>query len=449
METVLKDKQPVKATLGVTIDASQVDATFDQVLDRYARQVKVPGFRPGKVPRGVLIRKIGEDALRQEVREALIDEVYPEAVREHDLAPVHAHVHGSDPTRGEAYSFDLHLDLYPEFSLPDLSEIVLDTEAEPVTDAQVDETVENLRREHATLVPVDRKAEPGDQVLITTLDEHDEPREEGNVMPLDLERVGDELAEQLVGHGIGDMLTLTLEDPSQQGEEGAAGTSTMRVRIEDVKEKEKPSADDAFAATLGLESWSEVLDAIRGSLEREAQERTDEQRREEFVDKLMAHADPPLPDHLVRRRQGQLLEELSDDLRQKGMELDAYLKRLEADEKREEFDAELKSSAETGVRRDLVLEKLLEERPAEVSDAEFDEAVRQMAARAGKDPETFRRERGDTWLRNYRFLLRRDKALRAAVAERVGEPSPGASDDAGSTPGRDTPSDDAEANPAE
>ncbi|MDZ7801651.1 MAG: trigger factor [Trueperaceae bacterium] len=449
METVLKDKQPVKATLGVTIDASQVDATFDQVLDRYARQVKVPGFRPGKVPRGVLIRKIGEDALRQEVREVLIDEVYPEAVREHDLAPVHAHVHGEEPIRGEAYEFELHLDLYPEFSLPDLSEIVLDTEAEPVTDAQIDETVENLRREHATLVPVDRKAEPGDQVLITTLDENDEPREEGNVMPLDLERVGDELAEQLVGHGIGETLTLTVEDPSQRDQEGAEGTSTMRVRIEDVKEKDKPDADDAFAATLGLESWSEVLDAIRGSLERETQERADEQRREEFVDKLMEQADPPLPDHLVRRRQGQLLEELADDLRQKGMELDAYLQRLEADDKREEFDAELKSSAEKGVRRDLVLEKLLEERPAEVSDAEFDEAVRQMAARAGKDAETFRRERGDTWLRNYRFLLRRDKALRAAVAERAETSSPSASDEAGTTPGSDTPPDDAEANPAE
>ncbi len=435
MQTTLKDKQAVKATVQVAVDAAEVDAAFDKVIRSYARQVRVPGFRPGKAPRGVLVKRIGEEALAEEVREALIDDGYPAAIREHDLQAIHAHAHGDAPVQGQPFEYELHLDLYPEFSLPEPSEIVLDSEAEPVGDAQVEETVENLRREHATMVPVDRPAEPTDQVLIETVGEDDQPREEGSVMPVDLETVGEHLAEQLVGHAIGDVVELTLEDPAQKTDEGEAGTTTMRVRIADVKEKDRPAADDEFAKTLGFESWSEVTTAIRDSLAGQAKERADEERREEFVEKLMEHTEVELPAYLVNRRKVQLLENLGQDLRRQGIEMDAYVQRLEADGKREEFESELQASAEKGVKRDLVLEKLLEVRPVEVSDEEFHEAVRYMAARDGKDAASFRRERGEEWLRNYRFLLMRDKALRAAVAEASGETEPS---DAGETQASDS-----------
>jgi len=416
METTLVDKQAVKATLEVTLSAQEVDAAYDRVLAAYARQVRVPGFRPGKAPRGVLIKRIGEEALADEVREAIIDRSYPDAIREHDLNAIHAHAHGDRPAEGEAFRFELHLDLYPEFELPDVDGIVLDTEAEPIGEERVDETVEGLRREHATQVPVDRPAEAGDLVLIETVGEDGEPREEGSVMPVDLETVGDTLAEQLVGHAIGDVVELSLEDPTVEGEdEGQPGTTTMRVRISDVKAKEKPDADDEFAKTLGFDDWNAVVAAIRESLERQVEERADEERREEFVGKLMEHTEVDLPAYLVNRRRMNLLENLASDLQKQGMAFDAYLAKLDEDGKREEFEAELQQSAERGVKRDLVLEKLLETHPVDVSDEEFRDAVRYLAAREGKDADALRRERGDEWMTNYRFLLMRDKALRQTV----------------------------------
>ena len=421
METTLKDRQAVKATVEVRASAGEVDAAFDRVLREYARQVRVPGFRPGKAPRGVLVRRIGEEALGQEVRESLVDQGYPQAVRDHDLAPLHAHAHGDAPTAGEPFTFEVHVDLYPEFELPEISEIVIDTEAEPISDAQVDETVENLRREHATLVPVERPAEATDQVLIETVDEEGEPREEGSVMPVDMETVGDALAEQLLGHGIGDVVDLTLDDRARTAEDGTPATTTMRVRIADVKEKEKPEPDDEFAKTLGFDDWSAVRDAIRESLENQSKERAGEEQREEFVEKLMEGTEVQLPEILVNRRKMQLLENLTNDLKRQGIDMDAYLANLDEEGKREEFEGELQESAEKGVKRDLVLEKLLEMRGAEVSDEEFEETLRYVAAREGTDPASFRRDRGEEWLRNYRFLLMRDKALRAAVAERLGE----------------------------
>src|SRR6056297_3539741 len=401
METTLKDKQAVKATVEVTAGPTEVDAAFDKVLSAYARQVRVPGFRPGKAPRGVLVKRIGEEALAEEVREALIDDLYPQAIREHDLTAIHAHAHGGNPSQGEAFRFELHVDLYPDFDLPELSEIVLDTEPEPIGEEQVQETVENLRREHATQVPVDRPAEAGDLVLIETVGADDAPSEEGSVMPADLETVGEELAEQL-------------------------------------------DADDEFAKTLGFEAWAEVVTAIRGSLAGQAKERADEERREELVEKLMEHTEVELPPYLVNRRKMQLLENLARDLQRQGMQMDAYLQKLGEDGKREEFDAELQESAERGVKRDLVLEKLLEVRPVEVNEDEFRDAVRYLAAREGMDAEALRRERGEEWLRNYHFLLMRDKALRLLADELASDGGNGeaqAGSEAGSEVGSDAGSD--------
>jgi trigger factor len=430
METTLVDKQAVKATIEVTVSAQEVDAAYDRVLAAYARQVRVPGFRPGKAPRGVLIKRIGEETLADEVREAIIDRSYPDAIREHELNAIHAHAHGDRPAEGQAFSFELHLDLYPDFELPDVHGIVLDTEAEAIGEDRVEETVEGLRREHATQVPVDRPAEAGDLVLIETVGEDDEPREEGSVMPVDLETVGDALAEQLVGHAIGDVVELNLEDPTVEGDGDQPGTTTMRVRISDVKAKEKPATDDEFAKTLGFDDWDAVMTAIRESLERQVEERADEERREEFVEKLMEHTEVELPAYLVNRRRMNLLENLAGDLRKQGMAFDAYLAKLDEDGKREEFEAELQQSAERGVKRDLVLEKLLETRPVDVSDEEFRDAVRYLAAREGKDADALRRERGDEWMNNYRFLLMRDKALRRTVHALVHDEAEAASEEA-------------------
>lgn len=431
MESTLKDAGTVRATLEITVDADAVDAAFDAVVDAYARQVRVPGFRPGKAPRGVIESRVGVDTVAEEARDRVVEASYPNAIHEHELDAVHAHAHGDAPTRGEAFTYELHVDLYPEVVLPDLATLTLEAEADEVTDAQVQETVENLRREHATQVPVERPAEATDVLTIQTVGDDGEARD-GSAMPIDLETVNEPLAKQLIGASIDDVVELELEAPHVHEGEEEARAATTTVRVADVKAKERPEPDDTFAATLGFESWDGVLDAIRSSLEAQARERLDEARREELVETLMAGTEVELPEYLVNRRKGSLLDGLARDLRQQGMEMDAYLAKLEADGKREEFERELQESAERAVKRDLVLERLLELRPADVDDAEFADAVKHLAAREGKTEAQVREAYGAEGLENYRFLLRRDKALRATVAEIAGEatPEPGEGDDA-------------------
>lgn len=425
MEAELIEKQAVNATFKVTVPAAEVDAAFDKVLHALARQVKVPGFRPGRAPRGVLERRVGRDALEEEVQETLVDGNYPDAVRELDLTPVHAHFHGDAPKEGQPFTFEVHAELYPEVELPDLDAITIDVEARELTDAMIDETVDRLRNEHATLVPVEREAQATDYVLLESLapegeNDGDEPKGTGSVQPVDMEVASEEVRSQLLGKTMGEAFELKLTDSyaAKEGEEPE--TRTLRMVVKDLKAKEKPEIDDDFAKTLGFDSWDEARQGISASLRNQLDRETFEAQREAFLDALLEATTFEIPASLLQRRQRNLLQDLAEDLGQQGMTLERYLAQLEESGNKEEFENELTEAARKGVTRDLVLERLQEVRGTEVTDEEFDEAVRYQARRQRQDPARFRREMGERWLTNYRFLLARDKALRELVRERVG-----------------------------
>ena len=438
MQTNLIDRQPTSAKLEVTIPAQEVDKTYTEVFRALSRQVRVPGFRPGKAPKGVIIQHIGQDALNQEVRDALVEANYPQAVRELELVPVDARLNAEEPTEGSDYTFEVDLELFPDFDLPDLSEIVIDTAAPPLTDQMVEESVAELQNENALQVPVDRPVEPGDYVLVETVREGAEEGE-ASVLPIDLERVDESFAKQLIGKSMGDEVELNLtagQDEAEDDEVEAAGEEdgegdmeaakapempTLKVIIKDVKEKEKPDVDDEFAKTLGFETWSEVDAKIRENLQAELDAEAFQEQREEFIEKLVEETTVDLPPSLVTRRKSSLLSNLTRELQQAGLTLEDYLENLEKGEKREEFDAELQESAEAAVKRDLVLERLMDARGTTVDNQEFNDALTYMAARERKDLATFQREMGQEWLTNYRFLLARDKAVRETVRELLGE----------------------------
>ena len=471
MEARITEKTDVAATLEVTVPSAVVDATYERVLGALARQVRVPGFRPGRAPRGVLIQRVGADALAEEVREALVDEHYPKAVQELGLTPVHAHTHAEPPVTGAAFTFVVHADLYPEFTLPDVDALTIDTVGEAIGDEDVAATVARLREDHATLVPVERPIDSGDVVFAESLGEGG-----GQLMPIDLERTEEHLVAQLLGRSVGDELVLDLgEDPAAaaaaepatnedaaaaedgaeaaEGGESAAEDATgapaprrsLTVKVADVKAKERPETDDAFAATLGFGSWAEVEAEIRRGLGVERERETFRAQRDELVEKLLRATEVPLPASLVRRRQGHLLEDLAGDLKRRGLTMEKYLDRLEQRGERENFENELREAAERGVKRDLVLERLVEARGATVDDVELDAAIRHAALRERKDPERFKRDQGADWVENFRYLLTRDKTLDRIVSEKVGGPAVASAEasptDAGAPPVGDPPTD--------
>jgi trigger factor len=471
MQAKLLDKKNVEATIEVIIPASEVNATFDKMVQSIARQVKIPGFRPGKAPRHIIIQQIGEDALRQEVRDNLVEQNYPKAVKQLELTAINAHLHEvKEPKENEDFSFEVHVDLYPEFKLSNYKDIVIDTPTQEVSDDMVQNAIQNLQREYATLVPVERAAEDNDYVVL-------DMGEEGSRLPIDLERAGDAIKNQLLGKSMGEEIELDLskmdEEPDEMKQlentmvealdaldEAAAEASEMtaelehvhkdtpaeasddagedddvdkgedpnplklKVKIVDIKTKEKPATDDEFAKTLGMESWAQVEDRVRKNIQADLDSQTLSARQNEFIDKLMEETNVELPKYLIDRRKHMMMHDLEHELEHNKMTMDEYFKQLDEKGERAKFDAELQQSAETRVKRDLILEQLLEERGTKLSNQEFENAIAFMANREGKNLRTFKKDMGDTWLDNYRFLLTRDKAVREVVRELVGEPAP-------------------------
>lgn len=422
MEAKVVEKQGVNVTLSVRVDAATVDATFERVLAQLSRTVKVPGFRPGKAPRGVLEKRVGAEALAEEVRDALVEETYPQAVRELELYPIDAHFHADGAVRGQDFEFTVHADVYPDITLPDLKTVKLEAEPKVVSDDDVRAALEQLRRENATLVPVERPVEATDWVLVARLDEGDEA-DESSTFQVHMDRAGEELKGQLVGKSMGDVLTATFTDPAPEGEDGGTSTTQIRLKVLDVKGKELTASDDDLALQLGLADGAELTRRVRESLETDARRATLEARRDEVVEKLVSGSTLELPGSLVRRRQRSLLQDLAHDLGHQGTTLERYVDRLEQRGKRDEFEAELKEAAEKGVRRDLVLERLMEVRGTEVSDAEYRSALKRLADSRGQDVGRMRQELGEEYLANYRFFLKRDKALREFINELAGEPN--------------------------
>src|SRR5690606_3757694 len=123
MRSEIVEKKPVEATVKVTVPAAEVDNEFESVLSGLARTVRIPGFRPGKAPRGVLEKRIGKEALSDEVKDKIIDAHYQAAMKEHGLLPISVHFHAQAPERGSDYGFEIHAELYPEVELPDLSSL--------------------------------------------------------------------------------------------------------------------------------------------------------------------------------------------------------------------------------------------------------------------------------------------------------------------------------------
>lgn len=475
MQTQVLEQEAGRTKLQVSIPASDVSKAYQQVLGSIARQIRVPGFRPGKAPRGVIETRVGKDAIAQEVRDALVQTYLPRAVSELSLTPVSQHLDAHEPVDGQDYSFEAVLELYPDFTLPDFEQIVFDTEQPPVTDELMEAEVAALRRQYATLIPVERAAADGDYLTVETVPTVE--GEEGSSIPVDLENVTPELAAQFVGRSIGEEIELTLTEADEEaaaegvldeiaeeygdevaealadtmGEAEAAETeavsdadaadttaeteaeptepSTLRVVLRDVREKELPDADDEFAKTLGMDTWAEVEAQVRNGLETRLAQEALAAQQEEFTEKLLLETTVTVPPSLKARRKNSLLQNLSRDLEGRNLTLQGYLESLDAEEgKRAEFERELDETAEAAVKRDLVLERVLEARGTTLPDAEFEAAIAYTARRQNTTPQALKRDLGENGLTNYRFLLTRDKAVRETVEELVRAQNGGGSD---------------------
>lgn len=406
-----------KVEFKVSVPAAEVNRAYDQVWAGLARDVRVPGFRPGKAPRKVIEGRVGKGYVEQEVRDRLLETHYTQAARELKLSLVDASIEPQTLASGQTFEFTVKGETYPEVKLADWSGLSLSAAAPEITGEVLERTLNDLRERNATFESVERPIEVGDQVTI------EEEGEDGGTYPVYLDVAEAHVRDALVGKTKGDTVEITVPAHSHGDHEHPEHTVT--VKVVDVKTKQLQELDDAFAGSLNFDSLERLRGDLKGELERRAQQEGEAARREEFITALVDGMEADIPQALLDRRREGMLEEIKDDLGRQGVKWGEYEAFMQEQGKLDDFMADLGKNAESRVKRDLVLEKLAEDLKVQVSDAEFNQTMNALAQANGLTPAELSKQLGPNGINSYYISLVREKGLQQAIAQLSGAKSEG------------------------
>jgi len=378
-----------RVRLTVEIDESEMDEALDAVLKRLSRQVRVPGFRPGKVPRKVLETRMGgASALRGEALREVLPEYYSRAVTETEVDPIDQP--DIDVTSGEEsgpVSFEAVVLVRPTVAIPGYGGLVVTLPGLEVSDEEVTAQIDRLRATSGELVDVDRPVLSGDQVTIDIRGTRTEPDPSGDDTDLVSEDVLYQVGSGTMVPGLDDQLVgLRAGDTAKfDAEMGPGGqTVSFTVAVKEVKELSLPDADDAWASEA---SEFDTIDELTADIaERLRQRKIVEAQmalQQRTIEALVELVTEDVPDQLVLEEMRERLHDLDHRLEGQGIRLGQFLEVTGKSE--QEFLDELRASAAQSVKADLALRALVEAEGIEVSDEELDEELAAMASRLDMD----------------------------------------------------------------
>ena len=401
-----------RAVLEIDISEDEVARAMDQAYATLVQRVTVPGFRRGKAPRAVLERHVGTDALREEALERLLPERYAQAVAQAGLSPVaRPSFEVKDGADGKGLHFIATVEVRPQVALPDYRTIRVAHDAHPVTDADVDRVLEDLRARQGRLVSAE--AEPagrGDYVLLKVAEA---PAGIARLQPGKeiLAEVGGGLLPAEVEAALEGVRTGEDREVQPAGSEG-----TVRLHVLDVRRKALPALDDAFARTVSDEPTLAALrERLRERLARERAESEARDVRERALEAVLAQVTIDLPDSMVLHEVEHMLEELARRLQSRGLSLETYLRSQEKDEAT--LRADLRPGAERRVRVRLVLDEVARREGLTLTEEEMSRAVENLAQESREDVQKMQGwlAQGDRLAGLQEYLLRQ-KAMATLVA---------------------------------
>jgi trigger factor len=371
MPTQVEELPDNKVRLTVDVPGADVHHAVEHAASDLAASVKIPGFRKGKVPRPVLVSRVGKERLYSEAIESHIAGWYGNAVAHTRIRPAEQpqldyELPSSDD---QDWRFTATVSVLPKPEVPEWNKLQVPYDEPEVPEDYVDHELNVLRSTVAELSPVeDRPAQPGDSVVIDLLADGGGQRD--YVVELGSGRLVPELEEQLVGMSAGETKDLQL-DGAGEGE-----PAPVQVVMKEIKEKVLPPLDDELARSA---SEFDTLDDLRADVEQRVHEQlqaeADEQFRRMTLDKLVEASNVQVSGPLVDARTRTLLRELDAVMRRSGGSLDAYLQ-LSGDSA-ESLVARLREQAATSIAGELLLEAAAEQLGIEVTDEEVDQAFRE------------------------------------------------------------------------
>jgi trigger factor len=358
-------------SLKVTVPVDRVREAETKAVKYYAQRARLPGFRPGKAPETVVRKRFG-DAIRQTVLEEVIRESWETAKSTESLKPI------TDPSirnlkfeEGSPIEFELLVEVRPELKLERIGGFRLERRVPPVADAAVDEQLTRIQEQKAAWIPVvGQQPSPGQMVRVEVAPIEDGSA--GTAQPYDLvlgqNQAIPDLEERIMALRPGETTEAEVRFPEDHPEESRRGqTRRVRVTLHEVKRQELPPLDDALAREVGdFDSLSGLRSAIREDLEREAAREADAQVRQALIGQIVEANRVEAPESLVHRL----------------MHGYAEMYRI-PEEQLPQFEQQFHQLAEAQVRRDLVLDAVVEQHGLRASEADLDSRIARMAEARG------------------------------------------------------------------
>lgn len=426
IQVQLEDLSSVKKRLRVEIPAENASREFDRVAEEYRDHARLPGFRPGKAPVGLVKRHYIKD-IRDQVVRSLLPKAYEQALQEVALKPLtEPDVEPVDFKEGTPLTFVAEFEVRPKIELDGYLDLEVQVEATgDVNEEEVDEQLQRLRESHATLEAVeDRPVQDGDHVVIDLVGERlDGSGEEETPVPAIQEEgitieVGDEhtlaaFSEALRGMNIAEEKQFEVEYPEDYPEAKLAGAKLrMTAEVTDIKCKRLPDLGDEFAKDVGdYEGLEALKDSIREHLGKRNESRRSSDIKTKLVEKLIQKTSFEVPEALVQEQVDHRLRDLARNLASRGT--DPFRANLDWAKLRED----LRGDAEKSARADLILQEVVRLEHIEAEEKDKDLELETIAASMGQPIEKIRQHfQREGRMEGLAAEIRRRKALDLLVA---------------------------------
>jgi len=391
--TTLKQLDPTQVELEIAISPDELQKAQNAAFSKLARNVKMPGFRPGKVPRKIFEAQYGVGVITERAMEDLVPEKYAEAVEEHKLEPIARPKMELLPEEdGAPLRFKAVVSVRPQFDLKDYAGIEVTEQPTEAGDAELETALETLRRDAATLVPADRPVRLGDTATLDYVGKIDGVAFDGGTAtgePTEIleSRFIPGFASGIVGMKAGETKDITAHFPDDYSNTELAGKDAIfTITVHEVKEPEMPVLDDEFVKRVAR---LDTVDLLKTDLRRRLTERVKENARraqsQQILDRLLATHEVPLPAVLVERETEGLIDESKQYVSRFGTTWEQYLEqsgKTEADVR-----AEYATEAEKRVKTTLIVEAIAKAEGVQATQDDVEAELASLSAQYQQPPQ--------------------------------------------------------------
>ena len=395
MKSTVSQESPTKVRVSVEATSDELAPAVERAFRRLSGEVKVPGFRKGKVPRQVLEARVDPEQIREATIREAVPELFGKALTETDLKPLTLpDIEVTSYDEGTGLSFDAVVEVRPEINLPDFSAISLERPSSEVTDQEVDEQLGRLRDRFATLETVARPGRHGDYALIDlNAYQHDKKVEGASATDLLYEigsqRFVPELDQELDGSRQGDILKFNATLPETYPGEFSGKEVSFQVLVKENRQKNVPAADDEFAKTASeFDTLEELRSDLRSKIAEVKRITSEAEVRNRVLEKVVSEASVAVPDALLSEEMNYRLSRFTDQVRRAGISIESYFSQTGQTE--EQVTSDLRAQSERNVAAQMILEEVGKREGLSASEEEVAEELAEHAKALGREPDELR-----------------------------------------------------------